>query len=252
MTSNNLEIKSSNKNQEQIEELPKQNIKYELSKNEDFNIIDIKPDLEIEHKEEYNILKSKKEYKDEEIQKKLDTKEQGNNPVNYENKIIKNENIKLINKKKETAEKGISSNSLEKASPKKICKNEKISYINKIKKVDKGQQMDKKYNIIKKNESLNIISKNQRKKINNLVKRSESFKIVNPKKNYQEKGIQYIPVQKNLQNQTCEILRDMPDTKDNFSQYISPKSTICQSGSYSILKLPQKKISFSVKKIILV
>ena len=248
MTSNNLEIKSSNKNQEQIEELPKQNIKYELSKNEDFNIIDIKPDLEIEHKEEYNILKSKKEYKDEEIQKKLDTKEQGNNPVNYENKIIKNENIKLINKKKETAEKGISSNSLEKASPKKICKNEKISYINKIKKVDKGQQMDKKYNIIKKNESLNIISKNQRKKINNLVKRSESFKIVNPKKNYQEKGIQYIPVQKNLQNQTCEILRDMPDTKDNFSQYISPKSTICQSGSYSILKLPQKKISFSVKK----
>ena len=136
------------------EDLSKDNIKYELTKNEDFNIIDIKPDLKIEHKEEYNILKDKKEYKDEEIQKIPDLKEQGNNPIIYENKIIKNENIKLINKKKETAEKGISPNISKKTSPKKICKNEKISIINKIKKVDEGQQMDKKYNIIKKNESI--------------------------------------------------------------------------------------------------
>ena len=248
ITKDNLEIKISNQNQEQNEDLSKKNIKYELSKNEDFNIIDIKPDLEIEHKEEYNILKPKKEYKDEEIQKRPDLKEQGNNPVTYDNKIIKNEYIKLINKKKETAEKGISSNSLEKESPKKICKNEKISYINKIKKVDKGQQMEKKYNIIKKSESLNIISKKPKRKINNSIKRSESFKIINLKNNYQEKGIQYIPSPKTIQNQTFEILRTKPKTKDDFSQYISTKSTICKSSSYSILKPPKKKINLSVKK----
>ena len=248
MTKTNLEIKVSNKIKEQIEDLSKQNIKYELIKNEDFNIIDIKPDLEIEHKEEYNIIKSNKEYKDKEIQKKPDLKEQGNNPVTYENKIIKNEYINLINKKKETAEKGISSNSLEKESPKKICKNEKICYINKIKKVDKGQQMEKKFNIIKKNESLNIISKNQKRKINNSIKRSESFKIINLKKNYQEKGIQYTSSPKTIQNQTFEILRAKPKTKDDFSQYISTKSTICKSSSYSILKPPQKKINYTIKK----
>ena len=231
------------------EDLSKDNIKYELTKNEDFNIIDIKPDLKIEHKEEYNILKDKKEYKDEEIQKIPELKEQGNNPIIYENKIIKNENIKLINKKKETAEKGISPNISKKTSPKKICKNEKISIINKIKKVDEGQQMDKKYNIIKKNESIiNIISKNQSKKYINSIKRSESFKIVNLKKKYQDKEIQYMPVQKTIQNQTFEIIRDKPKTKDDFSQYIPTKSSICKSNSYSILKLPKKKITYTVEK----
>ena len=101
--------------------------------------------------------------------------------------------------------------------------------------------MDKKYNIIIKNESINIISKNQSKKYINSIKRSESFKIVNLKKKYQDKEIQYMPVQKTIQNQTFEIIRDKPKTKDDFSQYIPTKSSICKSNSYSILKLPKKK-----------
>ena len=245
---NNDYNKSSNQPNEQKNEINKPKAKLELTKNEDFNIIDIKPELQIDNIEEYNILKNKKEYKDEEIQKKPDLKEQGINPIIVENKIIKNEYIKFINKKKETAEKGTSSNISVKSTPKKICKNEKISYIRNIKKVDKGQQMDKKYNIIKRNESINIISKKPNKKYYNTIKRSESFKIINSKKIYQDEEIQHIPEKNTIQSETFEIIREKPKTKDGSCQYVPSKSKICRSSSYSVLTAQKKKVYYTIRK----
>ena len=69
-------------------------------------------------------------------------------------------------------------------SPKKISKNEQISYINKIIKKDKGQQIGSWKNIIKKTESIKIISKKPQKIVYNIIKRSESFKIPKTKKQY--------------------------------------------------------------------
>ena len=240
--------KSSNQPNEQKREINKPKTKLELTKNEDFNIIDIKPELQVDNIEEYNILKNKKEYKDEEIQKKTDLKEQGINPIIVENKIIKNEYIKLINKKKETAEKQTSTNISLKITPKKICKNEKISYIRNIKKVDKGQQMEKKYNIIKRNASINIISKNPKKKYNNTIKRSESFKIINLKKYYQDEEIQYIPEKNKIQNETFEIIRDKPKTKVDSCQYMPSKPKICRSSSYNVLTAQKEKINYTIRK----
>ena len=194
-----------------------------------------------------NYIQNKKEYKDEEIQQKIDSKEQGIDPIKIENKVIKNEFIKLINKKK-TAERGTSPKESKKESPKKICKNEKISYIKNITKIDKGQQMDSIKNIIKKNESINIISKVMKKKYFNAIKRSESFNIMKIKKKYQDKEIQYAPVKNTIHNQTFEIKRDKPKTKDDYSQYIPTKPTICKSNSYSILIKPKKPIKYTVRK----
>ena len=244
MSKNNFEIKQSPINKVEINN----NIKYEKMKNDDFNIIIERQELKIDKKEDYNILKTKKECKDEEIQKKPDIKEQGINPIKMENKIIKNDSIKLIYKKKETAEKGISSNISEKVSPRKICKNEKITYINKIIKLDKGQQIDPFKNLIKKNESINIISKKTRKKYYNAIKRSESFKIMSRKKKYQDAEIQYIPGKNIIQNQTLEIKRIRPETKDNFCQYISTNSTVCRVNSYSILRNQKEKIEYTIRK----
>ena len=245
---NNDYNKSQNQPIEQKKEINKSKGKLELTKNEDFNIIDIKPELQIDNIEEYNILKNKKVYKDEETQKKPDLKEQGINPIIVENKIIKNEYIKLINKKKETAEKGTSSNTSVKSTPKKICKNEKISYIRNIKKVDKGQQMDKKYNIIKRNESINIISKKPTRKYYNTIKRSESFKIINSKKIYQDEEKHHITEKNTIQNETFEIIREKPKTKDGSCQYIPSKSKICRSSSYSVLTAQKKKIYYTIRK----
>ena len=235
MTKNNLEIKCSVNNKEE----KKENIKYEFTKNEDFNIIYEKPELIIDKKEEYNILKSKKEYKDEEIQKQPELKEQGFSPIKIENKIIKNDFIKFIGQQKGKSQK---------VSPKKICKNEKISYIHKIIKIDKGQQMDSIKNIIKKNESINIISTTPKKKYYNAIKKSESFNIKNIKKKYQDEEIQYIPEKNSIQTQTFAFIKNKPKTKDNYSQYISSKSTICRANSYSIIRNPKKEIKYSIRK----
>ena len=113
MTKNNLQIKSSINNKEEN----KVNIKYEFAKNEDFNIIYEQPELTIDKKEENNILKSKKECKDEEIQNEPELKEQGFSPIKIENKIITNDFIKFIGQKKETFEKGKSANISQKVSP---------------------------------------------------------------------------------------------------------------------------------------
>ena len=173
---------------------------YELTRNNEFNIIDLRPELKIDKKEEYNILKIQKDFRDQETQKNPELKEQGINPIKIENQIIKNNDIKLIHKKKEIS-----------ISPKKICKNEKIAFIHKINKIDKGQQMDTYKNIIKKNESINIIS--NKPKIKNAIKRSESFKIINLKKKYKDELIQYTPEKNSIYNQTFEIIRDKPEKK---------------------------------------
>ena len=221
--------------------------KIEMSKNEDFNIIDKKPELKIDKKEEYKILKPKIEFKDEETQQKIDLKEQGINPIKIENKVVKNEFINFIHKKN-TEEKETIPNKYKKTSPKSICKNEKISYINNIIKIEKGQQMEPIKNIIKKNESINIISKVKKKKYYNAIKRSESFNIMKIKKKYQDKEVQYIPGKNTIQNQTIEIKRDKPKTKDDYSQYIQTKPTICKSNSYSILIKPKKKVKYNIRK----
>ena len=201
MTKNNLQIKSSINNKEEN----KVNVKYEFAKNEDFNIIYEQPELTIDKKEEYNILKSKKECKDEEIQNEPELKEQGFSPIKIENKIITNDFIKFIGQKKETFEKGKSANISQKVSPKRICKNEKLSYINKIIKIDKGQQMDSIKNIIKKNESINIISKTPKKKYYNTIKKSDSFNIMNIKKKYQDEEIHNNLLRsKKFQNKICK------------------------------------------------
>jgi hypothetical protein len=118
MTKNNLQIKSSINNKEEN----KVNVKYEFAKNEDFNIIYEQPELTIDKKEEYNILKSKKECKDEEIQNEPELKEQGFSPIKIENKIITNDFIKFIGQKKETFEKGKSPNISQKYRQKEFVK----------------------------------------------------------------------------------------------------------------------------------
>ena len=222
---NELSIKETEKNKEE-----EKNRKYELIKNEDFNIINEKP----EHLQEK--------------QKSPELKNQGVNTIKVENKIIKNDFIKLIYKKKETAEKGTSLNYSEKTSPKKICRNEKITYINKKTKIDKGQQMDTIKNIIKKNESINILSKTPKKRYYNSIRRSESFRIINNRKKYKDEEIQYIPEKNAIQNQTLEFKREKPKTKDDYSQYISAKNTICRSNSYSILRNPKKPTKLVIRK----
>ena len=208
---------------------------YELTRNNEFNIIDLRPELKIDKKEEYNILKIQKDFREQETQKNPELKEQGINPIKIENQIIKNNDIKLIHKKKETS-----------ISPKKICKNEKIAFIHKINKIDKGQQMDTYKNIIKKNESINIIS--NKPKIKNAIKRSESFKIINLKKKYKDELIQYTPEKNSIYNQTFEIIRDKPETKDNYSQYIPAKTKICKSNSYSVIRPQKKIIKYTIRK----
>ena len=65
-----------------------------------------KPALEIDKKEDYNIIKEKKIYKDEGTQKKPDLTEIGVNPEAIKNQIIKNEMINFENNKKITTEEG--------------------------------------------------------------------------------------------------------------------------------------------------
>jgi hypothetical protein len=160
--------------------------KIELIKNDDFNIIDIKPEnekvqldgfvikskekpaLQIDKKEDYNILKIEKKYKDEEVQQIPDFVENGNNPDAVNNQIIKNELITIFNEKKETAEEGTNP---------KIVENEisnipSINYESIPKKlVDNETYMEKIPQEICTNEPLNIIK---------------------PKKEFNEISIQYV------------------------------------------------------------
>jgi hypothetical protein len=108
--------------------------------------------------------------------------------------------------------------------------------------------MDKKYNIIKRNESINIISKKPNKKYYNTIKRSESFKIINSKKIYQDEEIQHIPEKNTIQSETFEIIREKPKTKDGSCQYVPCKSKICRSSSYSVLTAQTKKVYYTIRK----
>ena len=160
--------------------------KIELIKNDDFNIIHNRPEnekvqldgfvikskekpaLQIDKKEDYNILKIEKKYKDEEIQQIPDLVENGNNPDVVNNQIIKNELITIFNEKKETTEEGTNP---------KIVENEisnipSINYESIPKKlVDNETYMEKIPQEICTNEPLNIIK---------------------PKKEFNEISIQYV------------------------------------------------------------
>ena len=243
ITNNNLEIKS--------DSLNKILDKVEPIKNDDFNISKEKPELIIDKKEEYIILRNKKEYKDEESQKIIESKEQGINPIIVENRVIKNEFIQLLKNKKETAEKSTSMNIENKIiSPKKISKNEQISYINKIIKKDKGQQIGSWKNIIKKNESIKIISKKPQKIVYNIIKRSESFKIPKTKKQYKDESIQYITEKNKIEKQEFEIKKKPLILKEESCQYTPVKSSICKTTSYSVLKYQEKPkpINYTIRK----
>ena len=160
--------------------------KIEPIKNDDFNIVHMrpenekiqldgfmiekkeKPSLKIDKNEDYNILKIKKIFKDEETQDAKELVENGVNPEVIKNEIIKNELINIINQKKETLEEG--------TNPTKI--NNEISNISSFnyttipkKLVDTETEMEIAPKEICTNEPLNIIK---------------------PKKEYTETSFQYI------------------------------------------------------------
>ena len=158
----------------------------ELIKNDDFKIIDIRPEnekvqldgfvikckekpaLQIDKKEEYNILKKEKQYKDEETQQIPDLVENGVNPDIADNQIIKNELINIINKKKETTEEGTNPKMVEN----EISNIPSINYESIPKKlVDNETYMEKTPQEICTNEPLNIIK---------------------PKKEFTETSVQYL------------------------------------------------------------
>ena len=157
----------------------------ELIKNENFNIIDIKPEnekvqlggffierkekpaLQIDKKEDYNILKVKKTYKDNEVQISPNLEEKGVNPEIVQNKIMKNELINFIKQKKETSEKG--------TNPTKI--NNEISNISEINYINKPKQFaDNETNM---------------EKIPQEICTNEPFNIIKPKKELIDTSIQY-------------------------------------------------------------
>ena len=165
----------------------------EPSKNEDFNIIvnkpenekvqlegfiierKKKPDLQIDKKEDYNILTATKIYKDEETQKIPDLVDDGVNPDVRKNEISKNELINFINNKKEIIEEGTNPRKVQneisnipsinitnipkklvdnetqmKIIPNEICKSDEVTliqYITPIKSIPKEEVLSK---IIKK------------------------------------------------------------------------------------------------------
>ena len=157
----------------------------ELTKNDNFNIIDTKPEneriqidqfliepqekpeLEIDKKEDINILKPQKIYKDAETQETTNVVEDGISTDIAKNEIVKNELIEVIDKKKETTEEG--------TEPQKesneISSIPSINYIKEPKELINAEtEMEKAPQEICKNEDLNIIK---------------------PKKEFTEASIQY-------------------------------------------------------------
>ena len=160
--------------------------KIELIKYDSFNITDTRPEnkkvqldgfiiekkekpaLQIDKKEEYNILKIEKHYKDEETQEIPDLIENGVNPDVVENQIVKNELINFINKKRETTEEGTNPKKMEN----EISNIPSINYTSIPKElIDTETYMENAPQEICNNEPLNIIR---------------------PKKEYNEISVQYI------------------------------------------------------------
>ena len=131
-----------------------------------------KPELQIDKKEDYNILKVKKIYKDEESQEKPDLIENGVNPETIQNQIIKNEMINIENNKKDTTEIGTNPTTVEN----KIINTTSIN-INKNPKELKDTET-----------TMEIIPQK--------ICSNDNFDIIKPKKELKDDSIQYIEPQK--------------------------------------------------------
>ena len=241
--------------------------KLEPNQGENFSIIDIRP----ENKEEkinnifigpkektplvinniksidlFGKVKLMKDFGTQNIPEKTDKGVQNELPKST---INKNNQLSFLHTKKKMKDEYSQKEAIK---PKITRTNLKI--ICKIKKKDEGQQIgasrfDHK---IKRNESINIISKKpkleQKIIVPNRIKRSESLEIISNKKELCEQEVQYIPQDNVIETQEIEIIRNKNETKDNSCQCIKKRPVICKLDSYSIL-MNKKKVSNNKYKI---
>ena len=188
-----------------------------------------KPELQIDKKDEYNILKIQKNYKDEETQKTMDLDENKVNTQNVENKIIQNELINIIKAKKETIESGTSPKHIET----KIISNSQIFY-NKIPKKFEPEPKQGEYFTI-----VDTRPNNEKEKINDIhlkPKEKEPLKI----KNLEKLDIFGKP----------KIMEKKPEIIDKGTQNEIPKNEINNKNEISFLyKKKEMKDEYSQNEV---
>ena len=184
----------------------------ELAKNDDFKIIDTKPEnerieidqfliepqekpeLEIDKKEDITILKPQKIYKDAETQETTNVVEDGVSTDIAKNEIVKNELIEVIDKKKETTEEG--------TEPQK--ESNEISSIPSINYITEPKEL--------------INAETEMEKVPQEICKNEDLNIIKPKKEFNEASIQYTdPTKRTSIKEILTIIIEKKNNRNNLN-----------------------------------
>ena len=212
---------------------------------EKINDIHLKPKekepLMIKNNEKLDIFGKTKNLEDLGTKKIPEIVDKGTQNDIPKNEINNNSQISFLYKKKETKDEYSQNDAY-----KPIISNNSLNIINRIEKCDESEQIGSWGNAIKKNESINFISTMPKKEekiiITNNIKKAISLEIIKNKKEFHDQEMQYIPDENQIQGQEMEIKGYKPQTKENSSQYIAKKPTICRSNQYSILMNKKKEL----------
>ena len=226
--------------------------KLEPNKGEYFSIVDIHPKNEkekineiflkskekmpykINNLEKINFLGKTKNLKDFGIQQIPEIKDE-----ETQNEIPKNEVNKISQISILQTTKHLKDEYSQNETYKPEISNSRLNIINKIEKEDEGEQIGSWINIIKRSESLNIISNQIQKKektvVQNDINQAINLEIIKKQKELNDQEIQYIPEDNKIYSQEIEIKGNKPKTLENSTQYIIKKPIICKANQYSIL-----------------